>query len=104
MAHVDYETAWLDLSERLTEKPGWGTKELHAVMVEVASAHRLPETFLQKIIRLYGDRVTIQIQTTETDAPVPDASPTVESKHSDPEASTAERSHDERAPAAAGRT
>ena len=103
MAHVDYEAAWIELADRLRAKPGWGAKELHELMVEVAAEHRVPENFAQKIVRLYGDTVHLSITTPETATAVLDESElTAESKPAGPEASTAERSHDERQAGGAG--
>jgi hypothetical protein len=89
VARTDYEAAWIELGDRLRAKPGWGAKELHELMAEVVAKHRLPENFVQQIVRLYGDSVHLSI-TTETGTTVPGVSePTAESKPPDPAASTA---------------
>jgi hypothetical protein len=94
MAHVDFELAWVDLGDRLRAKPGWGAKELHELMAEVAAAHRLPENFVQQIVRLYGDSIHISI-TPETGAAVLGESETAELKLPDPEASTSKGDTDD---------
>lgn len=105
-SHVDYEAAWVDLSEFIaTTKPGYGQQELLTKMAELAAKHRLPEHFVHTVLRLYGGEVHLSIDTPETGAaPVVESSPTGAEKLPDPGPSTTQRSHDEHhaAPARTG--
>lgn len=105
-SHVDYEAAWVDLSEFIaTTKSGYGQQELMAKMAELAAKHRLPEHFVHTVLRLYGGEVHLSINTPETGAAVLDESElTAERKSPDPGPSTTQRSHDEHhaAPARTG--
>lgn len=97
--HVDYEAAWIDLADHLRAKPGWGTKELHSAMAEIAARHRMPEHFVHTVLRLYAGDVHLSIDTPETGAALIAASSTDDEKPPDPGSSTAhERSHDEHDP------
>ncbi|HEX7088731.1 MAG TPA: hypothetical protein VF192_01265 [Longimicrobiales bacterium] len=55
MATVDYESAWHDLAEKIAARPsGWGTRQLLAEMTAVQAKHRVGESLLDRVVRLYG--------------------------------------------------
>lgn len=61
---TDYEAAWADLAEAVQESPGgWGVRNLLAEMSRIAARHRVTETQVEQVLRLYGGRVAIVMST-----------------------------------------
>lgn len=68
MALADYEAAWLELGEVVASREGWGAKALAAEMQKVLARHQIPEGHVERLLRLYGGRVSIVIETPEAPA------------------------------------
>lgn len=55
MPQVDFEAAWHDLAEVIASREsGWGTRNLLAEMTRLQGRHRLSESLLDRVVRLYG--------------------------------------------------
>lgn len=61
MPAVDWAAAWLELAERLEEKPHWGTDQLYALLGQIPARHVVPEDLMQRALRLHGGSYTIQL-------------------------------------------
>jgi hypothetical protein len=94
MAHVDYESAWVELMAYVASKTGHGRDDLLTEMAQIAKRHHVREDLLQQALRLYGGSLTIQT-IPETDASGADRALTAAAKLPD-HGPSSEGGHDER--------
>lgn len=55
MAAVDYEAAWIELLDLVASRDGWGSKTLISEAAQVAARHRVSESLVERVIRIYGE-------------------------------------------------
>lgn len=73
MPVVDYEAAWIELLDLVVSRPGWGSSTLAAEAASIAARHRVPESLVERVMRLYGEDVMNPGKTIPTDGGTPTA-------------------------------
>lgn len=65
---VDAEAAWLEAVELIATREGWGSTTLLGEMQKIFARHRVSETQVERVLRLYGGRIAVVMETPEAPA------------------------------------